>query len=255
MTTPPVLILCAVPQESALIEQTLLAPTVLTERPFRVVGGTIGSVRTVICVGGVGKANAAAATAVMVERYFPQMVINVGCAGAYARSGLAVGQLAIADSELLGDEGVLLPSNWQDLAFMNIPSVTRGTQRYYNRIPLSKHAAETAVQLAEYHGVPLKRGAFVTVSTCSGSRARGDELTARYGAIAESMEGGAVAQICLRYGVDCLEIRGISNLVVDRDLKGWDIPRAVEAAQRFVLKFLERMERPESSSGAPSGGM
>ncbi|MDD2501900.1 MAG: futalosine hydrolase, partial [Geobacter sp.] len=43
----------------------------------------------------------------------------------------------------------------------------------------------------------------------------------------------------LRYGVPCLEIRGISNLVEDRDMARWDIGRAVEAAQRFVIKVVE----------------
>jgi futalosine hydrolase len=63
----------------------------------------------------------------------------------------------------------------------------------------------------------------------------------------ENMEGAAVAQVCLRCGVDCLEIRGISNLVEARDLKKWDITRAVESAQRFVLKYLEEMDRPVTS--------
>jgi futalosine hydrolase len=66
------------------------------------------------------------------------------------------------------------------------------------------------------------------------------------------MEGAAVAQVCLRCGVDCLEIRGISNLVEERDLKKWNIPKAVEAAQRFVLKYLEEMDRPDLVPVAPA---
>jgi len=128
---------------------------------------------------------------------------------------------------------------------MNLPSVEQRGLGCYNLLPLSRHASEKAMQLADYHGVFLMRGRFATVSTCSGTRQRGEELARRWNAVAESMEGAAVAQVCLRCGVDCLEIRGISNMVEERDLKNWDIPRAVEAAQRFVLKYLEEMERPD----------
>ena len=127
---------------------------------------------------------------------------------------------------------------------MGIPSMTHGNQQYHNTIPLSKHPAEKAMQLADYCGVKLVRGRFITVSTCSGSRQRGEELSHMFQGICENMEGAAVAQTCLRYGIDCLEIRGISNMVDERNMKTWDIPRAVEAAQRFVVKYIGEMDRP-----------
>jgi futalosine hydrolase len=127
---------------------------------------------------------------------------------------------------------------------MSIPSLVRGNRLYHNSIPLSKHAAEKAMQLADYYGVKLIRGRFITVSTCSGTRQRGQELGRCFRGICENMEGAAVAQVCLRYGIDCLEVRGVSNHVDERDMKSWDIPRAVESAQRFVLKYIEEMDRP-----------
>ena len=99
------------------------------------------------------------------------------------------------------------------------------------------------MQLAENHGVRLFRGRFLTVSACSGTQARGAELSRRYQAICENMEGAAVALVALRYGIPCLELRGISNLVEDRDLSRWDLPRALEAVQRFVIKIIEDLPR------------
>ena len=241
----PILIITAVPQEMALLEHAIANVVLQTATAFEYVDGTIGTQQVTLCVGGVGKINAAAATAALIERRQPRLVINTGCAGAYSGSGLSVGSLAVASSEILGDDGVETTAGWRDLRFMNLASVVRGKRSYYNEIPLSKHAAEKAMQLAEYNGVFLMRGSFVTVSTCSGTRQRGETLARRFNAIAESMEGAAVAQICARSGVDCLEIRGISNLVTDRDMSSWDIPRAAEAAQRFVLKYLEHLDRPE----------
>ena len=240
----PILILAATPQETVLLEHALGSSARRTTAAFDYAEGSLGNLPVVICAGGIGKINAAAATAALIGRYQPRLVINTGCAGAYLASGLSIGELAVASDEILGDEGVLTSAGWQDLHSMGIPSLIHGHRLYHNTIPLSRHAAEKAVQLAEHFGIKLMRGRFITVSTCSGCRRRGEELVLRFHGICENMEGAAIALTCLRYGIDCLEIRGISNLVDERDMKTWDIPRAVEAAQRFVLKYLEEMDRP-----------
>ena len=242
----PIIIIAAVAQEIELLVKTLCHAGRVKSGGYEYVEGTIGDLRVVVCAAGVGKINAAAATAVMIDRYQPQLVINTGCAGAYSGSGLAIGNLFVASEEVLADDGVAVADGWKDLRFMNIPSVKQGGLCCYNVLPLSRHASEKAMQLAECYGVFLMRGRSATVSTCSGTTLHGAELSQRWNALIENMEGGAVAQVCLRCGVDCLEIRGISNHVEERDLKNWDIGRAVEAAQRFVLKYIEEMDRPAS---------
>lgn len=243
----PIVVIAAVPQEIELLETALEHSGRVKACGFDYFEGTIGKVRIVVCIGGIGKVNAAAATAVMIDRYQPQLVINTGCAGAYIGSGLSVGNLVVASEEVLADDGVNVADGWKDLGYMNLPSVEQGGLSLYNVLPLSRHASEKAMQLADYYGVFLMRGRSATVSTCSGTRLHGAELSNRWNALIENMEGAAVAQVCLRCAVDCLEIRGISNYVEDRDLKAWDIPRAVEAAQRFVLKYIEEMDRPDAT--------
>ena len=247
----PVLIIAAVNQEIKKLELALRNVSHVTAPAFTTAMGTLGSLPVVICAAGVGKINAAAAAATLIERHQPKLVISTGCAGAYPGNGLAVGDLAVANVEILGDEGAITSHGWLGLQELGLPSITKGSQHYYNEIPLSRHAAEKAMQLADYLGVNLTRGRFVTVSTCSGSLLQGEELMRRCSAITENMEGAAVALVCLRYGVDCLEIRGISNLVEERDRENWNIPLAVEAAQRFVLKYLEDGVRSEPPPRQP----
>jgi futalosine hydrolase len=244
----PIIIIAAVPQEVELLEKSLEYSSRVKTGGYQYAEGSIGNLRIVVCVGGIGKVNAAAATAVLIDRYRPQLVINTGCAGAYIGSGLSIGNLVVASEEILADDGVIISEGWQDLSYMNLPTVEQGGLSCFNSLPLSRHPAEKAMQLADYYGVFLMRGRFTTVSTCSGTRERGEKLARYWNTIAENMEGAAVAQICLRCGVDCLEIRGISNLVKERDTGAWDIPRAVGAAQRFILKYLEEMDRPEIKS-------
>jgi futalosine hydrolase len=241
----PVVIIAAVPIEIQLLENVLEYSGRVKSGGYEYVEGTIGNLRVVICAGGVGKVNSAATAAVMIERFEPQLVINTGCAGAYLGSGLAIGDLVVASEEVLADEGVIVAEGWQDLRYMKLASVVHGGMSGYNVLPLSSVTSEKTMRLADYFGVYIMRGRCATVSTCSGTSQRGEELAQHWNAVSESMEGAAVVQVCLRCGVDCLEIRGISNMVEERDLKKWDIPRAVEAAQRFVLKYIEEMDRPE----------
>ncbi len=225
--------------ELSLMLKCLGGRTVETAGGFPVWGSDIPSGRIVVAVTGMGKINAAAATAVLCERFSPKMIINTGCAGAFPGGGLTVGDLALATMEVTADEGVLTPTGWLSYQGIGVAAVERMGLRYFNEFPLSPAPAERAVCLAAERGIALTRGKFLTVSTCSGTAERGRELYTQFGApLCENMEGAAVAQVALRYGVESLELRGISNLVEDRDLSRWNIPLAVERAQRFLLEFL-----------------
>lgn len=198
----------------------------------------LGATHVIFTATGVGTANAAAAATSAIHLYSPDLLVITGCAGAYPGSGLAIGDLALATAEYFADEGVAAPEGWQGLESMGLPLIDRDGVRLFNEIPLSRHAAGQALRTARDNGIPLRQGRFVTVSTCSGTRSRGAELRTRFGGLCENMEGAAVALIAARFGIDCLEVRAVSNLVEDRDLSRWDIPRAVAAAQGFIEHFL-----------------
>ncbi len=236
-----VIVTAATGQEISLLVQAAGALQEQSGVPAEVYAGKIGAVRLLLAVTGIGKVNAASAVTALLERHSPDLLINTGCAGAYHGSGLTVGDLAIAVAECFGDEGVQTPTGWESLQLIGIPVVVRNGKSYHNEFPLSLLATEKAVRLATALGLVVRRGRFVTVSTCSGTKARGDELASRFGGLCENMEGAAVAQVALTYGVDCLEIRSISNMVEDRNLAAWDIPLAVAQAQRFLLKFIETL--------------
>jgi len=78
----------------------------------------------------------------------------------------------------------------------------------------------------------------LTVSACTGTRKRAIELEHRFGAICENMEGAAIAHICTLYGVPVIEMRGISNIVEDRDRSKWNITLAAENCQKAALECI-----------------
>lgn len=241
----PIIVTAATYRELSLLNQALEERERLQVCGREGYLGQLAGWPAVLAVTGIGKVNTAAAVTSLLERFEPELLINTGCAGAYRGSGLAVGDLAMATAELLGDEGVLTPDGWHSLELIGIPAAERNGERYFNSFPLTRWATEKASYLAETAGFTLRRGTFITVSTASGTAERGDDLFRRFGGICENMEGGAAAQVALLHGVDCLEVRGVSNLVEDRDLSRWDIPLAVERAQAFIVRFIGSLCRAD----------
>lgn len=236
----PALITASIEKELSLLVRELGAAPAEDRGPRTVWTATYQSRTVHLALTGMGKVNAAIAATHLIERFRPSLLINTGCGGAYAGSGLAVGDLAVATTEIYGDEGVLTVDGWHTLEIIGIPSVERNGNRYSNEFPLSMELSAKVFQLATSLGLPVKRGKFVTVSTCSGTTKRGQELEKRFGGICENMEGAAVAHTALLYDVPFLEVRGISNMVEDRDISKWDILRAVGMGQRFLFSCIER---------------
>jgi len=236
----PVVILASVERELSMLVRELHAEPVDDSHSRRIWRAVTTAGPIYLAVSGIGKVNAAVASTLLLERFSPRLIINTGCGGAYRESGLQVGNLAVATAEVYGDEGILTVDGWHSLELIGIPSVERKGNRYSNEFPLSMQAAGRVFQFASSLGLPVRRGKFITVSTCSGTSNRGDELHRRFGGICENMEGAAVAHVSLLYDTPFLEVRGISNMVEDRDISKWDIPLSVEMAQRFLYKCIER---------------
>lgn len=209
--------------------------------------GKIGKTNIIHIISGIGKANAAHAATLLIEKFSPSAVISFGIGGAYPSANLRAGDIAIADKELYGDEGLLLKDSFHKTDVMGIPLLKKSRKKYFNEFPLDKSLVKKAMKVIPPHpplakggevDLKIKSGTFVTVSTVTGTDKRARELEKRFNAICENMEGAAVAHVCAMYGIPMLEIRGISNIVEDRDRSKWDIKRAAENCQRAVLAFL-----------------
>ncbi|MGO9378143.1 MAG: futalosine hydrolase [Dissulfurispiraceae bacterium] len=185
-----------------------------------------------LCLCGIGKTNAAHGTALLLERFQPAIVYIIGVAGAYPSSGLNVGDIAVGDKEIYGDEGLLLNLGFITMDAIGLPLATAEGKRYYNEFPLHVPA-----ELADYR----HNGAFVTVSSCTGTLHRGRELEKSFNALCENMEGAAIAHICLLHGIPVVEIRGISNLIEDRECKPLDKAAIMEASEKVQQFFMDRV--------------
>ncbi|MCM2265695.1 MAG: futalosine hydrolase [Desulfuromonadales bacterium] len=236
-----IILSAAVPLETELLRRELAPCEVRRCGGVAVYQGTLAGQSVALQHSGVGKANAAATTALLLEKLQPEAVLCFGCAGAYLASGLKVGDLIVASEEIYGDEGAAAPDGFLDMRALGFPLAERDGERWFNRFPADQELLTLGHRLiseACASGQRVARGPLVTVSTCSGTAAAGNLLARRTDGLGENMEGAAVAHLCARYGVPFFEVRGISNLVEDRDLSRWDLPAAVMAAQQAVRTVL-----------------
>ncbi len=204
--------------------------------------GNIQNKSVVYIISGIGKTNASIGAVILIEKFSPCMLINFGVGGTYPSSGLKIGDIAVAEKEIYGDEGIFLKDGFHTNKAIGIPLLVKNRKRYYNEFKLDKKLSKKIADILHIMHSPcltIKTGPFLTLSTCTGTFKRAKELEKIFHAICENMEGAAVAHVCTLYGIPMVEIRGISNLVEDRDKKKWDIKLASENCQKAIIEFLK----------------
>lgn len=238
----PLALLCSVPLESRQLHESLVSRLQMEIGRKVAHFGVLDGAPVILFAAGMGKTNAAHGLTALLERREVRGIIGFGVAGAYDGSGLGVGDVALASSAVYGDEGVEAPGGWFGTDGIGIPLLEQDGRPVYNEICLDAAQVKRAADALAAAGVHVRVGPFVTVSACSGTAARGAEVAARFGGMVEGMEGAALAHVAALYGCPFLEVRGVSNLVEDRDLSRWRLQDAAAAAQRAVRALVAARE-------------
>jgi futalosine hydrolase len=188
--------------------------------PDEVAGRTLVRLQT-----GVGPVNATfAVTKFLLENRIDALLV-CGVGGAYPGSGLEPVDVVSAESETYGDLGAEWAGGFLDLKALGYPA-SEGDSLLSDRMPLDLFPA-------------TRRAVFVTCATCTGTRERADRIVSRTAGAVESMEGAAIVDVARRLGVRVGEVRGISNLVGDRDRSAWRVAEAAAAARASLLAWIE----------------
>lgn len=195
--------------------------------------GRIGTLNVVHMSSGPGMANAASAATVLIERHSPSALVVFGIGGAFHGSGLSVGDVAAAESETFAEFGAITPKGFVRASEIELSTLTRGSRKYFETFRMDRKL----LSLASPH--VSSTGPFLTVSTVTGSSREAQNILKRHsGALCENMEGAAAALVCSRYSLPILEIRGISNMVEDRNTDNWDKNTAAANCQKALIDLL-----------------
>ena len=190
--------------------------------------GLVAGLPVVVAAHGIGKVNAAAGTMAHLLEVRPRAIVQVGIGGAYLGSFLSNGLVAAAAEELQLDLGLRHADGRVEglsaLAFPATPALGDRPARD-ERVPTHEGLQRA---LRELVGLPTLR--FATLDAVTADVDVGAALQRAHDVSVESMEGAAVAQLADRLAVPFAELRGVSNLVGERDKRLWDVRGAVRAS-------------------------
>ncbi|MBY5981430.1 5'-methylthioadenosine/S-adenosylhomocysteine nucleosidase [Ferrimonas balearica] len=226
-------IIGAMEQEVALLRSHLDDLSIDTIAGIEFYQGRLNGTDVVLTRSGIGKVTAAVATAVLIERYNPDSIINTGSAGGFAQE-LAIGDVVIssevrhhdADVTAFGYEIGQLPG--QPAAFRPEPKLV--------------DAAKAAI--AEVGEVKAIEGLICTGDSFIADPQRTAVMLANFPAMAAcEMEAAAIAQTCHQFGKPFVVIRAISDNANDDGAVDFDsfIVKAGEHSAKVVMAMLTKL--------------
>jgi futalosine hydrolase len=223
-----------------------------------------GRRRAVLALTGLDKVNAAHLLTCLLQAMDPEprLVLQVGIGGALPGTGEFVpgsaGDVVIGTQEAYSDTGCSSPSGWLSARELGWPLALIDGRESGGVFPVDGRLVAAALEVAagaaaRAQGSPLAAirpvelprvmaGPCVTSSQVTGVSREAQELVERWGALVESMEGAAAAHVCALYRMPFLEVRGISNVVGDRDREAWEVQRAVAASSWVAQAILEGLD-------------
>ena len=217
----------------------VLIPTALERARLEDQGGfDTGTALVHLC--GFGPIAAAARTAELIARLTPHRVVLIGIAGTFDSEHFPVGSARAFDAVAIEGIGAGEGEDFVGptaLGFPQWPGGEAGERGpVLDRILLATDGT--------IHRDPLDAQALLlTTCAASGSPAQAHLRRERHpSALAEDMEGFAVAFACALAGVPVSIVRGATNVVGDRDPARWRIPAGLAAARERALEILRAAE-------------
>lgn len=165
----------------------------------------------------------------------PDIIIQLGIAGTFSNE-IAVGKAFAVKSECTAEMGVWENERYTDIFDMGLAAVSE--HPYEQKKLINPH-----VHLLNAAGVPAVNA--ITVNRITTSPEDISLYKNHYNLDTESMEGAALHYIGLSARIPFIQIRGISNLVGERNKKHWRIAEAMDSAVIICKNLLTQLnEQP-----------
>jgi futalosine hydrolase len=159
-------------------------------------------------------------------RFQPAWIVSTGIAGAYAGSGLNIGDIVTGETDIFADLGMEThEGQGGGGGFAPLSDFPFADEAHRAALPLWTPAWVAAASASRGHGA--------TVNRCAGSEATGALRREMFNADFETMEGAAVALAARASGTPVLQVRAISNFAARRDMRPENIRAALDSLRAF----------------------
>ena len=189
--------------------------------------GTLGNKQIIVCRSGVGTVYATMAAVVLILKFEPELIINLGVAGSLNEK-IHVNDIVAADRV----------ANWR----IRVPNWERSVHSIHCSYPCDSRVIEIVRKMKKKH---VKIGPVVSADEFIRYKNQTD-IIKRYfpEALAGEMEGAAIANTCYAYDIQCSIIRSISDeTLVNGDYKNFDFNlnsacrKAAELCKEIIMRY------------------
>lgn len=187
-------VICAMQDEIKLLAKKMQDVVTATECGVAVTRGRMGKHEVNLCIGGIGKANAAAATQYNISQFGCDAILNIGLAGNC--SHLPLGGAVVADRLVYHDFE------------MRIAAIDPPHAEFFTP---DEGLSACAARALDRLGRPWIRGTVATGDQFISDNAVKADIVARTGCVCVEMEGAAVAHIAQKNGMPFAEIKVMSD--------------------------------------------
>ena len=227
-------IIGAMQQEVAILKDALEQRQEISQGGCTYYSGKLHGVEVILLQSGIGKVSAAIGTALLLNQYQPDIVINTGSAGGFDPS-LTMGDVVIS-SEVRHHDADVTAFGYEIGQMAGQPAAFIADEKLMS-------VAEQALQTM--HNKHAVRGLICTGDAFVCSEEKQNFIRQHFPtAVAVEMEAAAIAQTCHQFGVPFVVVRAISDVADKASPLSFDefLPLAAQSSSAMVLKMIELLK-------------
>ncbi|MGB6178252.1 5'-methylthioadenosine/adenosylhomocysteine nucleosidase [Carnobacterium sp.] len=182
----------------------------------------------------IGKANAAMSTAILIERFAPDFIINTGSAGGMDRS-LSIGDIVVSTESIFSDVDATI----FNYALGQVPEMPASYKVDTKYIKLA-----LAVFKKMKTNKKMECGLILTADSFMSNKKRVENIRKHFPtAKASEMEGAAIHQTAYHYGIPFINIRSLSDIAGENAGSDFEenVDFAAESAMHFVENYVDEL--------------